>query len=78
MAALPYRQPLELGSAVLGDDDVDLVAGRGDVRAGRELGHEAGVRNAVALERRRQGRSATIGQFESDAGDEVLGATGSH
>ena len=72
LAALVDGQALELGGAVLGDDHVDLVAGRRDHRAGVEPGHDPRAQLAADRRGRRQAEQRAVLERERRAGDEVL------
>ncbi len=71
-AALPRGESRELGGAVLGDDDVDLMSRRRDERAGEELGTDARDAGVISSRGRRHAeqRAAVLGAGRTR--DEIL------
>jgi hypothetical protein len=75
LAALVHRLALELGGAVLGDDDVHLVARRRDHGAGVEPRHDPGAELVADGDRGRQAQHRPVVEVEGGAGHEVLVTT---
>jgi hypothetical protein len=72
LTALVDRLALQLGDTVLGDDDVHLVARRGDHGAGLEPRHDARPELVPELDGGRQAEDGAVLEVEGGTGHEVL------